>query len=132
MSAMHTPGPLKIAGRETRGLPHTLVASRTLLFRVYSEAYGDMDQEVANARRLVACWNVCDGMSTESLELMPGQFFKPPYQRLAELEAQRDELLDALLPFASVDLRTQGVHQRFADDVLRARAAIAAMKGGAA
>ena len=48
------------------------------------------------------------------------------------LVAQRDELLEALRPFASIDLRTQGVHHRFADDVLRARAAIAKVEGGAA
>ncbi len=96
MSANYTQGTLKIAGRDTRSLPHTLVAARTLLFRVYSEAFGDHEQEHANARRLVACWNVCDGMSTESLELMPGQFFKPLNQRLLAVEAQREELLKAL------------------------------------
>ena len=28
---------------------------------------------------------------------MPGQFFKPPYQRLLEVENQRDEMLAALI-----------------------------------
>ena len=53
-------------------------------------------RQIANLRRLAACWNVCEGISTESLELMPGQFFKPPYERLKAVEAQRDELLAAL------------------------------------
>ena len=69
MSDQHTLGQLHIAGRETRGLPHTLVAARTLLFRVYSEAYGDVEQETANARRLVASWNACEGVPIDLLEL---------------------------------------------------------------
>lgn len=52
--------------------------------------------ETALSKGAVACWNVCDGMSTESLELMPGQFFKPLNQRLLAVEAQREELLKAL------------------------------------
>ena len=44
---------------------------------------------------------------------------------IAGLAAQRDELLEALRPFADIDLRTQGVHHHFVSDVLFARAAIA-------
>lgn len=35
-----------------------------------------------------------------------------------------DALVEALRPFAEVDLRTQGVHQKFAEHVLAARAAL--------
>lgn len=31
--------------------------------------------DCAVARRLVACWNACQGLSTQSLESMPGNFF---------------------------------------------------------
>ena len=54
------------------------------------------------------------------------------HPRFSQVQQERDELLEALRPFASIDLRTQGVHHRFADDVLRARAAIAKVEGGAA
>lgn len=37
-------------------------------------------------------------------------------------------LREALRPFAEVDLRTQGVHHKFAEHVLRARAALEATK----
>lgn len=47
-----------------------------------------------DARRLVAAWNACDGISTEVLEGIPGVMKATvPYH---ELKAQRDELLAAL------------------------------------
>lgn len=48
-------------------------------------------QSEANARRLVACWNACEGIDTEYLE---GNDSLPHYAR--RLMAQRDELLQAL------------------------------------
>lgn len=44
-----------------------------------------------NARRLVACWNACEGVPTDALEQIEG-FGKAalPYH---ELKAQRDELI---------------------------------------
>jgi hypothetical protein len=36
------------------GLPHSAVAAKTLLARVYSEAYGDVEQETANASFIAA------------------------------------------------------------------------------
>lgn len=55
MSA-HTPGPWKNHGRQPNspGLPHSAVGAKTLLARVYSEAYGDEVQEAANARLIAA------------------------------------------------------------------------------
>ena len=111
MSAKHTQGRLRIAGRETRGLPHTLVAANTLLFRVYSEAFGDVEQEGANARRLVACWNACDGIPTEVLEHYYGDkggldaaLDEASLRDHTTAAQQRDELLAALrrLSFAAL------------------------------
>ena len=51
--------------------------------------------DVANARRLVACWNACEGIPTELLELH-GAMVIPPDLPYAALEAQRDELLAGL------------------------------------
>ena len=49
----------------------------------------------ANARRLVACWNACDGVSTESLET--GELnVSDLTDRNVELANERDELLAAL------------------------------------
>lgn len=39
-----------------------------------------------NARRIVACWNACDGVDTDLLEQNPAPF--------SELRAERDSLLD--------------------------------------
>jgi hypothetical protein len=52
------------------------------------------DERDANARRLTACWNACDGVPTDMLEtianLVPATV---PYRLL---RAQRDKLLAAL------------------------------------
>jgi len=49
------------------------------------------------ARRLVACWNACLGISTEALEAMPGHFFGAiAVQRGMMTWRHRDELLAAL------------------------------------
>lgn len=87
MSAQHTPGRLVVRGGYsiyTEGL--TPVAD-TCIWN--SETANDE----ANARRLAACWNACDGISTENLES------NRPVKELAELcnaeLSQRDELLKA-------------------------------------
>ena len=51
-----TPGPWINHGRQPNvaGLPHSAVAAKTLLARVYSEAYGDAEQETANASFIAA------------------------------------------------------------------------------
>lgn len=46
-------------------------------------------------RRLVACWNACAGLSTESLER--SDILSSMNQQRRQLEAQRDQLLKALL-----------------------------------
>lgn len=48
-----------------------------------------------DARRLVACWNACDGISTETLELVP-RFTEAGIKTVQSVEAQRDKLLAAL------------------------------------
>lgn len=45
-------------------------------------------EQQANARRLVTCWNACEGVPTEMLEAYPAPF--------TELRTRRDELLEAL------------------------------------
>ena len=50
-----------------------------------------------NARRLAACWNACDGASTEDLERHG--FLAMRTRQLAELERHRGEMLALLRRF---------------------------------
>lgn len=59
-----------------------------------------------NARRIVACWNACQGLSTDALEQMPAPFaqmldqnFMSLWARYTSAKAQRDELLEVLKTF---------------------------------
>lgn len=55
-------------------------------------------EQRANARRLAACWNACQGIETEELEIIDdaGENFTVVFDRI---KAQRDELLSALQMF---------------------------------
>lgn len=55
-------------------------------------------EHLANARRLVACWNACEGISTVRLERTVNNLHgrASASDKLDELHAQRDELLSAL------------------------------------
>lgn len=64
--------------------------------------YRGVKERQANARRLAACWNACEGLDTELLEniLMLGDTLKSRFaardQIEKELQAQHDDLLEAL------------------------------------
>lgn len=106
-----------------------------------SPQYPDTKAE-ENSRRLTACWNACEGISTENLEYsLP---VKELVQQCNEAIWQRDELLAALLwvlwhhQGGSSDtgqpirkLLGIGQHDRLTDDQLRlAKSFIASVKGG--
>lgn len=78
-----TPGPWINHGRQPNvtGLPHSAVAAKTLLARVYSEAYGDVKQETANASFIAAA------NPAAIVELL---------DRLEAAEKERDVLRDRL------------------------------------
>lgn len=92
----------------------------------------------ATARRLVACWNACEGLSTEDIEQ-----FTPiavlVSTKVSELMFQRDELLEALKSAwlwmeNQSDAQSKGGHATFDLMMLRyerdmARAAIAKAGG---
>ena len=61
----HTPGPWINHGRipQNGGLPHSSVGAKTLLARVYSEAYGDIKQEAANARLIAAAPDLLEALN---------------------------------------------------------------------
>jgi hypothetical protein len=87
-----------------------------------------------NARRLVACWNACDGISTEALEMAAALGGLRDVSPGAAVFSQRDELLAALKDMLSwLDDGNRDISYACLIDVKNARAAIArAEKGGAA
>jgi hypothetical protein len=59
----HTPGPWLNYGRvSTTGLLYSAVAAKTLIAKVYSESYGDQEQERANARLIAAAPDLLDAL----------------------------------------------------------------------
>ena len=91
----------------------------TIIFPQYKDAKAE-----ENSRRLAACWNACEGISTENLEDN-----KPIIELANDYNAalkQRDELLAALVAvFPYCDRLSTGIHDAVRD-------AIARVKGGAA
>jgi hypothetical protein len=84
MSAQkHTQGKLLARGYSIYSNDKTPVADTCL-----TASHPDMDH--ANALRLVACWNACDGLSTEELEQAPT---KDTFLSALHAIRQRDELL---------------------------------------
>ena len=90
----------------------------TLAFPQYPDTKAE-----ENSRRLTACWNACEGISTENLEYdLP---VKELAQQYNEAIRQRDELLEALQLLLEQDDRRE-------DEIWvrnKARAAIRNVKG---
>lgn len=81
------------------------------------DSMGERKDDADVARRLVACWNACKGMSINSLESMPGHFFGAVMaERKLQAEQQRDELLAAIEQAINSE---DGVCGRTADQILR-------------
>ncbi len=110
---------------------------------------------IANARRLVACWNACEGVSTEWLEAQTDpaseelfgksepmdKRLQAAMQEAEALKAQRDELLatlGALTHYAECQVRAFSGGTPYLDMTLfpslcaSARAVLAKHDGGAA
>lgn len=56
---------------------------------LFSAVHGDPDELAANANRLVACWNACDGIPNDRLKLLN-------VPNIIELVSQRDSLLSGV------------------------------------
>jgi hypothetical protein len=65
----HTPGPWRVAGRDTRLLPCSLVGANTLVANVYSTHYGDIEQETANAKLIAAAPDMLTALRVARREL---------------------------------------------------------------
>lgn len=60
-----TPGPWKAHTIKTDyGLPYTPVSAKTLLARVYSEAFGDHEESEANARLIAAAPDLLEALES--------------------------------------------------------------------
>lgn len=89
----HTPG--KLAYTESEHEPNrfsigTIGGGWLLAIQHNGEQMAEAQRE--NVRRLVACWNACDGIYTEKLEKASGDI-SPVFALLMETSAQRDALL---------------------------------------
>ena len=94
----------------------------TLAFPQYPDTKAE-----ENSRRLTACWNACEGISTENLEY--GLPVKDLVQQCNEAIWQRDELLAAL----EAALEEIAQHADLGHQIDNfARKAIGSVKGGAA
>ena len=128
MSAEHNQGPLSV--RET--------------CVYFSGGAGGFDirncpNPEANARRLAACWNACDGLPTALIE-KHGVTRSGIAKGVERLVAQRDDLLEVLQAIVDADdlaiaeLIQLGVQPSVEGDAMRlterARAAIAKVKEG--
>lgn len=90
---------------------------------------GDPETKEANARRLAACWNACDGLTNEFLEISKtGDYVIRLIREADGYLLQRDELLVALIG-AEKWLSGWASAEPYLTTI---RAAIAKVSGGAA
>lgn len=68
MSAKHTPGLLRVKISAVLGDAWLVPAGASTENRMREVA---LVNDPEDARRLAACWNLCDGISTELIEAMP-------------------------------------------------------------
>lgn len=99
MSTQHTPGLLKVAVEifDNDGQPETAIQAlngATTVAVALEFGPNNPRMRADNARRIAACWNACEGLSTESLER--SDMLSSMNQRRRQLENQRDQLLEAL------------------------------------
>ena len=69
----------------------------------------DVEEAEANARRLVACWNACEGIATDELEeIARTGGMLGPREDVAKIAEQRDKLRDVLLKY-SIPIDTNNI-----------------------
>ena len=123
MNTQHTPGRLKVQH------PHAGERGWEIALEPGLEQVCQ-DVTEANARRLVACWNACEGISTDELETTGGAAvgWTRTASKLMHATKQRDQLLAALKAIIADGLHCDVVPHLHK----KARAAIAKAEGGAA
>lgn len=141
MSAQHTPGRLAVAVEifDNDGMPETALqalggAATVAVALEFGPNNPGMRE--ANARRLAACWNACEGISTEALESDGnlGNGWKLATYEMRDAIAQRDELLDLLQGVLKCERGILGhlFLEGWQEDVIRKAVAKAAIQKGKA
>lgn len=105
----HTPGPWHIVEGRTYGSLEVF-SEDTAIAEIWRR--GNASLEMANARRIVACINACEGFSTEELD--GANLFADSIASDAEiiaLKKQRDELLEAVQYAADVFAEYVALHK---------------------
>ena len=116
----HTPEPWRVELRneplgdtgDYEGVVEILSGSAQ---RPIIQFWDESEESEANARRIVACVNACEGMDTESLESIAGRIAAKSVLQMhanyirskakaQSLEQQRDKLLAALTEIAELDI----------------------------
>lgn len=95
----HTPGPWAVETGAFDDAHHCytpVVTAEARDIATLETAHGDA---LANARRIVACVNACEGISTETLEAVSEGELHAALIRLRSYKAQRDELAGMLRIF---------------------------------
>jgi hypothetical protein len=134
MSAQHTPGRLEVAVEifDNDGTPETalqaLGGSATVAVAL-DFGPNNPGMREANSRRLVACWNACEGISTEALEDEAPRKLREDRDQIL---VQRNELLELLQGVLKCERGMLGhlVLELWQEEVIRS--AIAGATGGAA
>jgi hypothetical protein len=98
MNTKHTPG--RLIHATDLGQVGSIETPDGNIIAVAQAQPNDKDRSIrtANARRLAACWNACEGISTESLDRL-GTIDRARVELdviRSQAIAQRDELLEAL------------------------------------
>jgi hypothetical protein len=107
----YTPGKLAVSASlfDNEGCPETVIVGvEKNAFVAVAIDFGENNPGMreANARRLVACWNACEGVPTEVLEAQQAGGLPWSVADQIEQRVQRDELLAALkqaLPFMEAE-----------------------------
>lgn len=124
MSAQHTPGRLYHASLMGSTSPRTWEGQSIFHCGLGLRHHSYSNEQVENARRLVACWNACQDIPIEVLEANAAGGL--PYSVADQIEERvlRQQLLVALRAVVSVA-------DRKTDEFDLAHAAIAKATGGA-
>lgn len=95
MTAKHTPGRLEANDKRSKGGGGFSLFAGGQYIGFVSDSDAITDWE-ANARRLVACWNACEGIEDPENVIPQLRRANDLVQQLEPLRIQRDELLAAL------------------------------------
>lgn len=104
----HGIGGIGLIADDTDGTHHQMAT-----VAVVSHGVGGDPKRKANARRLAACWNACQGLDTEFLEMVPAAPDATVWTRAAtaRLRKQHDDLLTDLRAAAETLRRYEASHR---------------------